>query len=297
MVVSMTGFAQKIVMIETQDGAHAQLSITLKSLNSRFFECTCKLPYALTHLETDFIKNCKKKLRRGNVTLVIQASNPSVFKSPLKPDVSLAKSYITSFKVIQTATGLPGSLHIQDIIELPNLFYTEEQPIDKHSAKIIKQTVHDVIEQLMETRIEEGKGLLDDLNKRVKKMEAEIDQLQKISKDVMDQKKKDIGQKLELGENLVAEVTDAQRAVYYLELDKIDIHEEIIRFKNHLENFKACLHSKDEEKGRRLDFILQELGRETNTIAAKCADARISSLAINLKVEVEKSREQVQNIV
>lgn len=297
MIVSMTGFAQKIVMIETPDGSHAQLSLTLKSLNSRFFECTCKLPYALTHLETDFIKACKKRLRRGNVILVIQTSNPSIFKSPLKPDISLAKSYIASFNIIQTATALPGSLHIQDMIQLPNIFYTQEQPVGDEIEQVIKKSIDDLITQLIETRIIEGKELFEDLSKRIKVMEREIDQLENISKNVMEQKKKEIAQKLALDENISTEVVDSQRAVYYLELDKIDIHEEIIRFKNHLNSFKICLESTDEEKGRRLDFILQELGREANTIAAKCSDARISTLAINLKVEVEKSREQVQNTV
>jgi uncharacterized protein (TIGR00255 family) len=121
--------------------------------------------------------------------------------------------------------------------------------------------------------------------------------LEKSASHVMQAKKEKITARLTTLDTSNQEMSDAQRNALYFELDKIDIHEEIVRFKSHLETFTKALHTKELEKGRRLDFILQEMAREINTITSKCSDAEISAHAINIKVELEKAREQVQNIV
>ncbi len=293
----MTGFASKTLILTDKEGAQSQLTLSLKSLNSRYFEATCKLPAALTTLETDLIKLLKNKLHRGYIVLLVQVNNPNLFKGSVQADIAIAKSYLESIKQIQKECSLEGSITIDDILSLPNIFAAEEKTIDETTKKIIFDAVHTVIDELIKARMAEGNALQKDLLARIEIMHKNILSIEKIFETVMKKKKEEVNQRLrELPLNS-QDVADMQRATLYLELDKMDIHEEIVRFNNHLETFKKNIVSSEEEKGRRLDFILQELARETNTIAAKCGDAEISGHAINIKVEVEKAREQVQNIV
>lgn len=292
----MTGFATKSLTLTGPDGSQATLSLMLKSLNGRYFEAHCKLPFALTHLETECIKIFKQKLRRGSIQFVVQISNPMVFKGLIHADLPTVKSYLAATETIQKECSVPGTLTIADLIKLPNLFTSAEQPLDKDKQTLILHAIQELTDALLEVRKKEGVALLADLQNRVSALEKNIDQIEKRAKVVMDERKKQISEQLAKIET-DSDLAESQRNALYLELDRIDLHEEIVRFKSHLETFNAALLSDLPEKGRRLDFILQELNRETNTIAAKCADAEISSLAINIKVEVEKAREQVQNIV
>ena len=128
-------------------------------------------------------------------------------------------------------------------------------------------------------------------------MLAEITDIKKTFKETFKEKQEEINNKIKELANLDPEFIKQQRIQYYQELDRADIHEEIVRFNTHLKTFDALLKKKQPEKGRQLDFILQELGRETNTIAAKTTNSSISAHAIAIKVELEKCREQIQNIV
>ncbi|MEX0940793.1 MAG: YicC/YloC family endoribonuclease [Candidatus Babeliales bacterium] len=297
MVVSMTGFASSTAVLTAKDGSQTQLSITLKSLNSRFFEANCKLPYALHHLETEFTKIFKENLHRGYIVFSIQASNPAIFKGPIQVDLSAVKGYLDAAQQIKKSYEVSGSLEIANLIMLPNVFSIEEQTIDEQTKKFIFNEVKQVLDKLMHARITEGKALQADLENRIASMKQLMDSIEILANEMMEQRKKEIIARLAALDEASTEVTEAQRSALYYELDKIDIHEEIVRFKNHLETFKKHLLSDELEKGRRLDFIVQELGRETNTIAAKCSNAQISAQAINIKVELEKAREQIQNIV
>jgi len=296
MVVSMTGFATKSLTLTGPDGSQATLSFMLKSLNGRYFEANCKLPFALTHLETECIKIFKQKLKRGSVQFVVQVSNPMVFKGSIHADLPTVKGYLMATDTIQKECNVPGTIAIADLLRLPNLFTSAEEPLDKEKKQLIIESVKELTDALFEVRKKEGLALLDDLKTRVAALQKYIEQIDKRAKVVMEERKKKISEQLAQIDS-DSEQAEAQRNALYLELDRIDLHEELVRFKSHLETFNSTLLSDSLEKGRRLDFILQELNRETNTIAAKCADAKISSLAIDSKVDVEKAREQVQNIV
>ncbi len=297
MVVSMTGFATKSLALTGPDGSQASLSLMLKSLNGRYFEAHCKLPFTLTYLETECIKIFKQKLRRGSIQFIAQISNPMVFKGSIQADLPTVKSYLKACETIQQQYAVPGSLTIADLLSLPTIFTTKEQPIDKKTQQTILHAVQELTEALMQMRIKEGTALQKDLETRVSAVQKYSNQIEKRAYIVMESRKKEIAEQLAHLEKTSPDFAENQRNALYFELDRIDIHEEIVRLKNHLETFNTHLMSDESEKGRRLDFILQELNRETNTIAAKCADAEISSLAINIKVELEKAREQVQNIV
>lgn len=297
MIRSMTGFATKSLVFTLEDGSKAQVAISLKSLNSRFFEVTCKLPYPLSNLETEINKILKKHLYRGHIYFTINTNTPNAFKSVVEPALSIIHEYLTAINTIKKECSIQESPSLDTILQLPNVFNLAEKNLDPASTELILQTTKQLVDEVIKAQEAEGKMLLDDIMQRIAIMEKEIDEIEKNSATLMEAQKTKLHQALQEMTTDEQKANDLHKNTLYSLLDKMDIHEEIVRFKSHLKSLSAHLNSSDIEKGKRLDFTLQELAREINTIAAKCSDATIGSLAINVKVELEKAREQTQNIV
>ncbi|HJZ23675.1 MAG TPA: YicC/YloC family endoribonuclease [Candidatus Babeliales bacterium] len=296
-ITSMTGFASKTFVLIAPSGERSSISMNLKSLNSRFFENTIKLPMTLTHLETTIIKQFKEKLRRGHIYFSAYLSNPNIFEGTITPAMTIIDSYMQAMNQIKTKYNLSDDIKIDNIVRLPNIFSKEEQPLDETSTHQILAAVTDLIEKVMQDRAIEGNASATDLNNRITIIKKEMVAISERAHVFVKECKKKVHATLqEIGadENLIA---NAQKSGLYSMLDKIDIHEEITRLNSHLEKLIEILSATEAEKGKRLDFTLQELAREINTITAKCSDSTISAHAINVKVEIEKMREQIQNIV
>jgi len=296
-IYSMTGFASKTFVIVNPSGERSSISLNLKSLNSRFFETTIKLPLNLSHLETSFIKQFKQTLRRGHIYFSVYVSNPNVFEGSILPAMTVIDSYITAINNIKIKYNISDEIKLDNILRLPNIFSKEEQSLDEQTTHQISNAVEELINKVMLDRVTEGNTLAIDLDHRISSINKEMTVISERAHAFVEEWKKKIHTTLqEIGadDNLLV---NAQKSGLYSMLDKIDIHEEITRLNSHLINLEKILNSSDTEKGKRLDFTLQELGREINTIAAKCSDSVISSHAINVKVEIEKIREQIQNIV
>jgi uncharacterized protein (TIGR00255 family) len=297
MIHSMTGFASKTFMFTVPSGEHSSISINIKSLNSRFFETSIKLPIGLSHLETVLIRKFKETLRRGHIYVTAYVGNPNIFDGNIVPAMTVIDGYTHAMKQITTKYNLPDKITLDNILRLPNIFAKEEQPLDEASTNLLLSTITELIDKVMQERSTEGATLAQDIDNRIAVINKEMDFITARAHVFVEECKKKVHTTLqEIGadENLIA---NAQKSGLYAMLDKIDIHEEITRLKSHLHNLIETLQTTEIEKGKRLDFTLQELGREINTITAKCSDAIISTHAINVKVEVEKIREQIQNIV
>lgn len=297
MIRSMTGFAGKIVTLSLGTGEKATIAMSLKSLNSRFFETTAKLHYQISNLETELTQILKQKLYRGHIYLTIHIDNQTFFKGAVEPSFKTIDNYVQAIEAIKKHTHIQGNLTINDLFLLPNVFIVEEKEIDEKTKKLVLQSVNELIEELIKAEEKEGAALKKDIEQRVHIMGKEIEKIEGASKILMQQQKEKVQATLKEVMNDESKFAEMQKNAAYALLDKMDIHEEIIRFKSHLKNLESQLESPEIEKGKRLDFTLQELAREINTVAAKCSDATISSLAINVKVELEKAREQAQNIV
>jgi len=296
MIQSMTGFATTTFIL-IRDNEKSTITMNLKTLNTRFFETTCKFPLALFHLETKIIKNLKKKLRRGHIYFTIYVSNPSIFQRTINPALSTIKEYANAINQIKQELSITEPLSLKDLLHLPNIFNIEEKGVDKESEQLILDTIDNLINEIIVVRTQEGKTIAQDVNERIKLIKQNMVIIEELAKKILEQQKikvHTILQEIGADENMLVE---AQKNALYTTLDKIDIHEEIIRFKSHLHNLAQNITTDEIEKGKRLDFTLQELGREINTITAKCSDAKISTHAINIKVEIEKIREQIQNVV
>jgi len=297
MVLSMTGFASKTATLMLADGSEIQVTIDVKTLNSRFFEATCKLSHAINHLETEIISLLKPKLLRGHAYVTIILQNTQALHGAIKPSVKIIEGYVGAIDQIKKSVSVEGTLSINDLLLLPDIFETEKKEIDTKFEQQLLTLVGELADKVTETRKKEGSALKKDLEQRFTAIEKEISSVEKAATVLMENKKKEVAQTIKEIDEQQDETFDARKSALYISLDKMDIHEEIVRFKSHLKNIKQQLVSETKEKGKRLDFTLQELAREVNTLSSKCSDASITAQAINIKVDLEKSREQTQNIV
>jgi len=298
MIQSMTGFASKTVVLGTTDANATSITISLKSVNARFFEVNFRIPYQLSNWETELDKLLKKKLHRGHVQVNIHVADQTIFKGEVRPMLTVIHGYVDAMKAIVAECGLSEKqVTLEHVLQIPNIFIAQDcAPDATFKAAFFEQFVL-VIDSMVAAREQEGASLLVDMEQRIAVMTQEMSQIEALALELIDKQKAKVTlamQELEGQENALA---DMRKNALFALLDKIDIHEEIIRFKSHIESLAKQFISTEVEKGKKLDFTLQELGREINTITAKCSDADISRHAINIKVNIEKIREQIQNIV
>ena len=295
MIISMTGFYSKTKRIELTTKQIVALTIEIKTLNSRFFEIVTKVPYSLNNLELSISTLLQSKLIRGRVYLNINFDKTDATLEQISPSIIAVEQYLSAVKILKSKFKLEGSLSLTDIMHLPNTFVAKNQQLAPEDDKKILEFVTNVTDSVIEVRKQEGNRLAKDLNNIFKTCAEKINTISATFQVELEKLKKSIT------EMMIEEPTNLQQNSHIeeiqLTLKKIDIHEEIIRFKSHLDALILFLNTPVLEKGKRLDFILQELLRETNTMMAKCSAFQISNACIDIKIELEKAREQIQNIV
>ncbi len=298
MIQSMTGFATTNFTIATATKTPINATLTIKTLNNRFLDVSCKFPYSLSYLETDVLRLCKELLHRGSVYITIHISNPQALQSAVALSTDLAKSYQQAVKTLQTTLQLPGELTVSDFLTLPNLFESTEQVNLEESKKNILEQIEALLRKVIATRELEGAALKKDLENRMKIIAENMQAIEPRADAVnVERQAHFVAELKKVLAHAQIEANDSQFQALYSSFEKIDVHEEIVRFKNHRENFLVTLNDAQVQKGKKLDFILQELFREINTLSAKLTDAQASNYIIAIKVELEKAREQAQNLV
>jgi uncharacterized protein (TIGR00255 family) len=301
MLLSMTGFVTHTFDL-TIGKDIISLTMQLKTLNGRFFETNCRLPHALTYLEPLIIKKLKERLYRGTVYVGLYPSSPLALSSTAQPSWPTIDAYVTAAKAITDAYGpkvaMKTELDINTLLQLPHVIDFAEFPVDPTVSEIILNHIDTQIDLLIKERAKEGRELQTDLEKRFAKIQTLTDHIKIRARAVFEERRAKLVQEFEgLLAQAQIESRENQVQMVYAQLEKLDITEEIVRLNAHIENARNCITSEGAEKGKKLDFILQEMFREINTIGSKCADSEIASFAITVKVELEKAREQTQNIV
>lgn len=303
MTQSMTGFSSKIVEISVSKTEKLSLSLHLKALNSRYFETTCKLPYFLNHGEVGIHRILKKKLERGHIYLVVKVQQDPTRHVSI-PSEKTIKQYLTAIHQIQKICKITEPVSLSTILSLPNVFQIEEEMLDGGAEDQILQIIESLADDLILTRKSEGIVLAKDVTFHIKSMLKKLQDVSKKSLKLSKEKKEALSvvlEKLQKDSDVAISVErcalEATKSVLLVELEKIDINEEIVRATSHAKNILLLIGNKELSKGKKLDFTLQELNREINTIASKCSDSAISSLTIDMKSDIEKAREQVQNIL
>ena len=274
MIKSMTGFGSK----EAEILPLGKMSVELRSTNHKFLETVVHLPEGFLSLEDRIKKEIEAKIKRGRVTCVvniIDGQGQSVFINK-----RLLKNYLLTLKDIREQFQIKDTVDIDTLIHLPGVLSLVETNISKvHIWPALKRLINQALDDLLKTRQKEGCALYIYLKSRIKNLQANLDTLK-------------IRFKKAIKDRISRIKTDEERSSF---LKDTDITEEIERLAFHLKNFKNTL-SKSGPVGKELDFIAQEMQRESNTIGAKSFDAPVSAKVVRLKSQVEKIREQLQNI-
>jgi len=281
---------------EYNQGASA-FTVELKSLNNRFRDIVLRMPRTLQALEDEIRSQISSRVRRGRVEVSIQMeTNSGEGEYQLELNAPLVKSYFRIFRELNKEFGLdekvsPDSLcQMKDII----IFKTPDVEIDDVRPGL-QEVLGLAMESLDKMRMVEGKAIEEDFLKRLKIIDEYLDVIEENAPKIVDEYKRRLEDKIRKisGEMVLDESRLIQEVAIFA--DRCDITEEIVRFRSHLKQFRDFM-SKDDSIGRRLDFLIQEIGREVNTIGSKATDSSISSKVIEIKAELEKLREQVQNV-
>ncbi|HAU30600.1 MAG: hypothetical protein UV79_C0007G0008 [candidate division TM6 bacterium GW2011_GWF2_43_17] len=298
---SMTGYASHTFELPCREGL-VSATIHVKVLNGRFFEPTFRLPHALAHLEPALVKMLREALVRGTVYCTIHIGTLFALTSrPMVSSVAIA-GYIEALNEIKKhLPDSPGDLiSAANLVGLPHVVEFVEDPVGHEINERILADFSTVVEMLQAERVREGAVLADDIGTRLDRLETAVEQIAERSREVFAAKRQRI---LENLQQLVAQAgctedaNEVQLQHAFAQIEKLDVHEELVRLRTHIASARSILGLDSIEKGKRLDFTTQEMFRETNTIGAKCGDAELGGLVISAKVELEKIREQVQNLV
>jgi len=297
MLHSMTGFGDA----QYEENGLSFL-VEVKSLNNRFLKTTVKLPDSLAFAEPEVDRIIREYLYRGSITFVLHMRQTEE-GGVSDVNQSALQSYISSLEQILTLHGVDSSLNIDlaTLMQLPGVCQPRTYSKDEHIQilEILTKLTREALKRLQAMRAEEGKGILEDLEKQCRVIRENLDQLSGLTDGVVDHYRKRIEQRVN---ELLADVNlkmDEQMLSKEVALfaERCDINEEISRLGSHLIQFSDVCHSNNREQtGRRLDFLTQELLREANTIASKANDSKISQHVVEIKVAIDRLREQVQNI-
>lgn len=291
MIKSMTGFGR--YEAETPE---RKISVELKSVNHRYCELTIKLPKKLNFFEAGIRNLLKGYISRGKVDVYISYEDYTLGGSCVKYNEDIAREYLDNINKMGETFGLSTEIKASTLARFPEILTIEEQSIDTDALwEIIADAVKNAAESFVKTRVEEGEHLRNDLVGKLDGMLDGIDFIEKRTPLVVDNYRNNLTAKVEelLGDTKIDQNILATEITVFA--DKICVDEETVRLRAHINNMKNTLNDAD-NIGRKLDFIAQEMNREANTILSKSSDLEITNVAINLKTEIEKVREQIQNI-
>lgn len=288
---SMTGFGRNEK--KTKLGL---ISVEIASVNNRFLEFSIRMPRMLYALETSVRQLVGEKVNRGKFSILIniEPTDDAAAKYPI--NAAAAKAYYTQLEKIRTRLKIGHEVTVNDLVVLPDLASPEKDDLSSEDAwKLMEPVVERALAELIAMRKKEGAALTRDMRKRLKSMTDHVKQIEKVApRHVREYRDKLRARVDELLDTPRRDSLRLEEEVAYL-AERTDITEECIRLKSHIKQYRETL-GRDEPNGKRLNFILQEMNREVNTIGSKSADLDISATVITLKEEVEKLREQVQNV-
>ena len=290
MIKSMTGYGRAKY---ENDGRN--YNIDIKSVNHKYNDISIRMPRFLNYLEDTVRKRIAKSISRGKIDVSITFENYSSKGNNIRINRELAKDYIKELKALAEETGIKCDINVIDISKFPEILKLEDNDDEELIGNELIRAVDEALEKFISMREIEGQKLVEDIKQRINLIINRVDEIAKYSEHVVE----DYIIKLEerVNELLKTAVVDetrlAQEIVIYS--DKSSIEEELIRLKSHLEQFDNML-KQSSPVGKKLDFLVQEMNRETNTIGSKANCLEITNSVIEIKTELENIREQIQNI-
>lgn len=291
MLKSMTGFGRCEVVTDEY-----KISVEMKAVNHRYLDLSIKMPKKFNYFEVKIRSLLKDYIQRGKVDVFINYEDYTENKLCLNYNSSLAAEYMNYFNMMADQFGIERDVKVSDLAKMPEVLTMEQVPEDEdYMWKILSETIGEAAEKFVETRILEGGNLKDDLIDKLDYMQNLVSEIEARSPKLIAQFREKLEEKVR--EMLKTTAIDDGRIVTEVTIfaDKVCVDEETVRLRSHIDHTRAELLSGG-SIGRKLDFIAQEMNREANTILSKAGDLEISDKAIALKTEIEKVREQIQNI-
>lgn len=291
MIKSMTGFGRFESVTET-----CKISVEIKAVNHRYLDLGIKMPKKFNFFESSMRGLLKDYIQRGKVDVFVTYEDYTEEKVSLKYNSSLAAEYMESFKKMAEQFGIENDVKVSMLSRCPEVLTMEQAPEDEDQMwALLSDALRHAAENFVETRIREGENLKNDLIGKLDNMLSLVDFIETRSPKVLEEYRKKLEDKVK--DMLQSSTIDESRILTEVTIfaDKICVDEETVRLRSHIEGMKKEL-LKGGAIGRKLDFIAQEMNRESNTILSKSNDMEISDQAIILKTEIEKVREQIQNI-
>ena len=287
----MTGFGR----FETVTDEY-KISVEMKAVNHRYLDLSIKMPKKFNYFEAGIRNLLKNYIQRGKVDVFITYEDYTENKLCLKYNSARAAEYMDYFARMETQFGIRNDVTVSTLSRCPEVLSMEDVPEDEeHMWKLLSETVEEAARRFVETRVTEGDHLKADLQGKLNYMTSLVDFIEERSPRIIEEYRAKLEDKVKelLANTTIDEGRIATEVTIFA--DKICVDEETVRLRSHIENTKVELEAGG-SVGRKLDFIAQEMNREANTILSKANDLEISDKAIALKTEIEKVREQIQNI-
>lgn len=291
MIRSMTGYGR---VQQTVDGYNILFEI--KSVNHRFYDFSARIPKTYGYLEDKLKSYLQNYITRGKVEIFMTIDASEGTDSQVKLNYGLAESYINALRELQEKYGLVNDISVSTIAKYQDIFTVIKPPDDENRIwNAVKTVADEAIAGFIKMRETEGERLKTDIYGRGHKISSIVDEIEKRSPETVAEYRQKL--KTRMSEVLADTSVDENRILLEAAIyaDKVAVNEETVRLKSHLNQMKMML-GNDEPVGRKLDFLMQEMNREANTIGSKASDLDIAEMVVEIKAELEKIREQIQNL-
>ena len=291
MVYSLTGYGR----VEKKY-LNYTLTVEIRSLNGRYFDMISKIHDSLYRYEDEIYKLVKEKCQRGKVYLNINLDENREIDPSFKINKNKIKTYISQINQIKNTLNIKGDIKIEDLMKIPDLFENVNS-VPRGNKKIIISSVKEALDQLNRFREKEGKVIEKDIIKKIKKIYRDIKEIIRLSTINILKETKRIKDKIDM---IMPDFNLNEDRLYQevaLILEKKDINEELSRLESHMDLLLACVSGSSKGNGKKINFLLQEINRETNTIGSKVDNIKIRHTVVEMKNSVEQIREQIQNIL
>jgi len=298
MLISMTGFGRGEATSATDKGG-LTATAEVRSVNSRFLETSVRLPRTMSEREFEVRELVRKSLERGKININVTITRGEVAASvPLEVNEPLARGYFDLLDKLRTVTGMTAEITLRDLTGFSDIFLSDASNADAAQAewKLAQDAIQKSLAALNEMRKQEGSELEKDLRMRIANLDEKVATVEKLSQGTAEAEFAKLKQRvIELTQDVTIVNKDRLDMEIALIAERLDITEEIVRFRSHIKFFLEALES-PEPAGRKLNFLIQEMNREINTMGSKTNDPQVSHIVVGAKEEMEKIREQIQNV-
>ena len=291
-IYSMTGYGKGV---SEQDGL--KVTVELKSVNHRFLDLNIKLPKVFTFAEDSLRKTIQGAISRGHIEVYVNYEDTRESKKTLAIDFDLASQYVLAAREIQGRCLIQNNFFTAEVLRMPDVVtQVAKQEDEELLAKLLKDACLGAIEGINSMKSREGESLVKDMYVKIENIQNTIPKIQQLAPKTLEEYRKKLEERVKeyLNDAPIDEVKLINEIAFYS--DKFCMDEEVTRLYTHIDHFKEVL-GKGGAVGKKLDFIVQEMNRETNTIGSKCNNAQITECVVFMKSEIETIREQVQNLV